>query len=51
MYAVRSYYAVLPAKIRAVNVKAFNLGHRLAKKDWGDDAGEVWRVEEGFGED
>ncbi|MDD3312756.1 2-oxoacid:acceptor oxidoreductase family protein [Pseudodesulfovibrio sp.] len=42
---------VLPAKIRAVNVKAFNLGHRLAKKEWGDDAGEVWRVEEGFGDD
>lgn len=42
---------VLPAKIRAVNVKAFNLGHRLAKKDWGEDAGAVWRVEEGEGED
>lgn len=26
----------LPAKIRAVNVKAFNLGHREAKKHFGD---------------
>ncbi|EGB13344.1 Pyruvate/ketoisovalerate oxidoreductase, catalytic domain containing protein [Pseudodesulfovibrio mercurii] len=41
--------SVLPAKIRALNVKAFNLGHRLARKEWGEDAGEVWRVEE-YGE-
>jgi 2-oxoglutarate ferredoxin oxidoreductase subunit gamma len=42
----KSLEAVLPPKIRAVNTKAFNLGHRLAKKEWGEDAGEVWRVEE-----
>jgi 2-oxoglutarate ferredoxin oxidoreductase subunit gamma len=42
----KSLEAVLPAKIRAVNTKAFNLGHRLAKKEWGEDAGHVWRVEE-----
>ncbi|MUM78719.1 pyruvate ferredoxin oxidoreductase [Pseudodesulfovibrio sp. F-1] len=42
----KSLESSLPAKIRAVNVKAFNLGHRLAKKEWGDDAGEVWRVDE-----
>lgn len=42
----KSLESSLPAKIRAVNVKAFNLGHRLAKKEWGDDAGEVWRVED-----
>ncbi|MFH1915168.1 MAG: 2-oxoacid:acceptor oxidoreductase family protein [Pseudomonadota bacterium] len=42
----KSLESSLPAKIRAVNVKAFNLGHRLAKKAWGDDAGEVWRVED-----
>ncbi len=39
----KSLEAVLPEKIRAVNAKAFNLGHRLAKKEWGDDAGSVWR--------
>ena len=42
----KSLESVLPAKIRAVNTKAFNLGHRLAKKDWGEDAGDVWREEE-----
>jgi 2-oxoglutarate ferredoxin oxidoreductase subunit gamma len=42
----KSLEAVLPPKIRAVNTKAFNLGHRLAKKEWGEDAGEVWRVED-----
>ncbi len=42
----KSLESVLPAKIRAVNTKAFNLGYRLAKKDWGDDASGVWRVEE-----
>lgn len=39
----KSLEAALPAKIRAVNTKAFNLGHRLAKKEWGGGAGEVWR--------
>jgi len=38
----KSLESALPAKIRAVNTKAFNLGHRLAKKEWGDDAGSVW---------
>ena len=42
----KSLEAALPAKIRAVNTKAFNLGHRLAKKEWGEDAGEVWRDDE-----
>jgi 2-oxoglutarate ferredoxin oxidoreductase subunit gamma len=42
----KSLESVLPPKIRAVNTKAFNLGHRLAKKEWGEDAGEVWRVED-----
>ncbi|MEF2229642.1 MAG: 2-oxoacid:acceptor oxidoreductase family protein [Pseudodesulfovibrio sp.] len=42
----KSLESALPPKIRAVNVKAFNLGHRLAKKEWGDDAGAVWREEE-----
>jgi len=42
----KSLEASLPPKIRAVNVKAFNLGHRLAKKEWGDDAGSVWREED-----
>jgi 2-oxoglutarate ferredoxin oxidoreductase subunit gamma len=46
----KSLESVLPAKIRAVNTKAFNLGHRLAKKEWGDDAGEVWRADEGENE-
>jgi 2-oxoglutarate ferredoxin oxidoreductase subunit gamma len=46
----KSLESVLPAKIRAVNTKAFNLGHRLAKKEWGDDAGQVWRVEDGENE-
>lgn len=45
----KSMESVLPPKIRALNIKAFNLGHRLAKKEWGKDAGEVWRVEE-YGE-
>lgn len=38
----KSLESVLPAKIRAVNTKAFNLGHRLAKKEWGDNPGLVW---------
>ncbi|BDQ35561.1 2-oxoacid:acceptor oxidoreductase family protein [Pseudodesulfovibrio portus] len=42
----KSLEAALPAKIRAVNTKAFNLGHRLAKKEWGEDAGDVWKEEE-----
>jgi len=46
----KSLESSLPAKIRAVNVKAFNLGHRLAKKEWGDDAGEVWRVDQSEGD-
>jgi len=37
--------SALPAKIRTVNTKAFNLGHRLAKKNWGENAGDVWREE------
>lgn len=39
----KSLEAALPAKIRAVNTKAFNLGHRLAKKEWGEDPGAIWR--------
>ncbi len=42
----KSLESVLPAKIRAVNTKAFNLGHRLAKKGWGEDVGAVWRTKE-----
>lgn len=42
----KSLESTLPAKIRAVNVKAFNLGHRLAAKQWGEGAGQVWRVED-----
>lgn len=42
----KSLESTLPAKIRAVNVKAFNLGHRLAAKQWGEEAGQVWRVED-----
>lgn len=42
----KSLESALPPKIRAVNVKAFNLGHRLAKKEWGEDAGSVWRGED-----
>ncbi|MBG0790328.1 MAG: 2-oxoacid:acceptor oxidoreductase family protein [Desulfovibrionaceae bacterium] len=42
----KSLESALPAKIRAVNVKAFNLGHRLAKKEWGEDAGEIWLEDE-----
>lgn len=42
----KSLEQALPPKIRAVNTKAFNLGHRLAKKEWGEDAGDVWRDEE-----
>ncbi|MCJ2163252.1 MULTISPECIES: 2-oxoacid:acceptor oxidoreductase family protein [unclassified Pseudodesulfovibrio] len=38
----KSLESVLPPKIRTVNTKAFNLGHRMAKKEWGDDAGDVW---------
>lgn len=38
----KSLESVLPEKIRAINTKAFNLGHRLAKKQWGEDAGKVW---------
>ncbi|BCS86885.1 2-oxoacid:acceptor oxidoreductase family protein [Pseudodesulfovibrio sediminis] len=41
----KSLESVLPPKIKAVNTKAFNLGHRLAKKEWGEDAGDVWTVE------
>jgi len=41
----KSLESALPAKIRAVNTKAFNLGHRLAKKQWGEEAGAVWREE------
>lgn len=44
----KSLESVLPEKIRAINTKAFNLGHRLAKKEWGDDAGDVWKDEEVF---
>jgi 2-oxoglutarate ferredoxin oxidoreductase subunit gamma len=43
----KSLESVLPPKIQTVNTKAFNLGHRLAKKEWGEDAGGVWRVEDG----
>ena len=39
----KSLEASLPAKIKAVNTKAFNLGHRLARKEWGEDAGDVWK--------
>lgn len=42
----KSLESVLPAKIKAINTKAFNLGHRLAKKNWGEEAGDVWRDEE-----
>jgi 2-oxoglutarate ferredoxin oxidoreductase subunit gamma len=38
----KSLEEVLPPKIKAVNTKAFNLGQRLAKKEWGEDAGAVW---------
>jgi 2-oxoglutarate ferredoxin oxidoreductase subunit gamma len=38
----KSLEAVLPPKIKAINTKAFNLGYRLAKKNWGADAGSVW---------
>lgn len=41
----KSLESALPEKIRAVNTKAFNLGHRLAKKEWGNDAGAVWSSE------
>nr|WP_321256716.1 2-oxoacid:acceptor oxidoreductase family protein [uncultured Pseudodesulfovibrio sp.] len=41
----KSLESVLPPKIKAINTKAFNLGHRLAKKEWGDDVGEAWRDE------
>ncbi|MBC18601.1 2-oxoglutarate synthase subunit KorC [Pseudodesulfovibrio profundus] len=41
----KSLESALPEKIRAVNTKAFNLGHRLAKKEWGKDAGAVWDAE------
>lgn len=41
----KSLESVLPPKIKAINTKAFNLGHRLAKKEWGDDVGEAWRKE------
>lgn len=37
----KSMEEALPAKIRAVNVKAFNLGHREAKKRFGE-APAVW---------
>ena len=46
----KSLEGALPAKIRAVNVKAFNLGHRLAKKEWGDDVGAAWRAPEEMGD-
>jgi len=39
----KSLESALPPKIRAVNVKAFNLGHRLARKEWGEDVGSAWR--------
>ena len=39
----KSLEDVLPPKIRAVNTKAFNLGLRLAKKEWGDDPVKVWK--------
>lgn len=38
----KSLESVLPEKIRAINTKAFNLGHRLAKKQWGDEVGKIW---------
>lgn len=41
----KSLESVLPAKIKAINTKAFNLGHRLAKKKWGEETGDVWRDE------
>ena len=42
----KSLESVLPPKIKAINTKAFNLGHRLAKKEWGDDVGVAWQDEE-----
>lgn len=45
----KSLEEVLPARIREINTKAFNLGHRLAKKDWGDDAGAIWREDQTLG--
>jgi len=42
----KSLESVLPPKIKAVNTKAFNLGYRLAKKNWGENAGDVWLDEE-----
>jgi len=38
----KSLESVLPPKIKAINTKAFNLGHRLARKEWGEGAGSVW---------
>ena len=38
----KSLEDVLPPKIRPANVKAFNLGHRLAKKDFGEEP-ELWK--------
>ena len=42
----KSLESVLPAKIKAINTKAFNLGYRLAKKKWGEKSGSVWLDEE-----
>lgn len=42
----KSLESVLPPKIKAINTKAFNLGHRLAKKEWGEDAGDIWKEDE-----
>lgn len=39
----------LPAKIRALNVKAFNLGNREAKKHLGESP-EIWRQAEEYAE-
>ncbi|NDV18727.1 pyruvate ferredoxin oxidoreductase [Pseudodesulfovibrio sp. JC047] len=41
----KSLESILPPKIKAINTKAFNLGHRLAKKEWGEEAGDSWRTE------
>ena len=38
----KSLEDVLPPKLRPANVKAFNLGHRLAKKDFGEEP-ELWK--------
>jgi 2-oxoglutarate ferredoxin oxidoreductase subunit gamma len=37
-----SLQSALPAKIRDVNTKAFNLGHREAKREFGEQP-EIWK--------